>query len=107
MCTVTDRLGSWGARPQEGVARVLGDELFYRKLLQEFSRTRDMELLVFFVKKGAYRDGNGINQFDFYHRTGFSIEKSAKYPLSSGMIFLKMTIYTTMFIFELSYILWY
>ena len=50
---------------------------------------------------------NGINQFDFYHRTGFSIEKSAKYPLSSGMIFLKMTIYTTMFIFELSYILWY
>ncbi len=57
MCTVTERLGNWGARPQEGVARVLGDELFYRKLLRDFSGTRDMEMLIFFVKKGAYRDG--------------------------------------------------
>jgi len=33
---------------------------------------------------------NGINQFDVYHRTGFSIEKSAKSPLFSGMVFFKI-----------------
>ena len=77
MCTVTDRLGSWGARPQEGVARVLGDELYYRKLLQEFSRTRDMELLVFFVKKGAYRDG-----FRVAHSLKGAADNLALIPLS-------------------------
>ena len=50
------RLEEWGARPAYGIARVLGDEIFYWQLLHEFKDSRDIDILHILMSHDDYQN---------------------------------------------------
>ena len=75
-----EELKTWGAAPEAGIRRVLGDEAFYLKLLKQFAEEKDWEELSGLLDQKKYEQA-----FITAHRMKGSVVDLELYPIAEAL----------------------
>ena len=75
-----EELKAWGAAPEAGIRRMLGDEAFYLKLLKQFAMEKDWEELSNLLDQEKYEQALIIA-----HRMKGSVVDLELYPIAEAL----------------------